>query len=130
MTDSTKYKSVAIDKDCYSKIEDLSTTLIPGTTLSRAQVVRTIINQRISRSKDTNHTIVSLFSEYTPHERQEILKDIDNKILMLLDLSEENLPWLNSNDNFDEKWSSIMNDLRLIVSKFKYDLLQNERSIN
>ena len=30
MTDKTKYKSVAIDNDCYKKIEELSTSLIPG----------------------------------------------------------------------------------------------------
>ncbi len=125
-----KYKSIAIDINCYRKIDDLSTTLTPGLKLSKAQVVRTLVNQKSSGRKDTSYTIVSLFSEYTPQERQEILQDIDKKILMLLDLSEGELPWLNSNENFDEKWSSIMNDLRLIVSKFKYDLLQNERSIN
>lgn len=125
-----KYKSIAIDINCYRKIDDLSTTLTPGLTLSKAQVVRTLVNQKSSGRKDTSHTIVSLFSEYTPQERQEILQDIDKKILMLLDLSEDELPWLNSNENFDEKWSSIIDDIRLVVSKFKYEKLQNERSVN
>ena len=125
-----KYKSIAIDINCYKKIDDLSTTLTPGLTLSKAQVVRTLVNQKSSGRKDTSHTIVSLFSEYTPQERQEILQDIDKKILMLLDLSEDELPWLNSNENFDEKWSSIIDDIRLVVSKFKYEKLQNERSVN
>ena len=44
MTDKTKYKSVAIDNDCYKKIEDLTTELTPGITLSRAQVVRILVN--------------------------------------------------------------------------------------
>ena len=125
-----KYKSIAIDINCYKKIDDLSTSLTPGLTLSKAQVVRTLVNQKISGRKDTSYNIVSLFSEYTPQERQEILQDIDKKILMLLDLSEEELPWLNSKENFDEKWSSIIDDIRLVVSKFKYEKLQNERSVN
>ena len=125
-----KYKSIAIDINCYKKIDDLSTSLTPGLTLSKAQVVRTLVNQKNSGRKDTSYTIVSLFSEYTPQERQEILLDIDNKILMLLDLSEDELPWLNSKENFDEKWSSIIDDIRLVVSKFKYEKLQNERSVN
>ena len=46
MTDKTKYKSVAIDNDCYKKIEELTTALSPGITLSRAQVVRILVNNR------------------------------------------------------------------------------------
>ena len=47
MTDKTKYKSVAIDNDCYKKIEELTTALSPGVTLSRAQVVRILVNNRV-----------------------------------------------------------------------------------
>ena len=47
MTDKTKYKAVAIDKDCYKKIEELTTALSPGITLSRAQVVRILVNNRV-----------------------------------------------------------------------------------
>ena len=43
-----KYKSIAIDINCYKKIEDLTTALTPGLTLSRAQVVRTLVNQKSS----------------------------------------------------------------------------------
>ena len=125
-----KYKSIAIDINCYRKIDDLSTTLTPGLTLSKAQVVRTLVNQKTSSCKDANQIIVSLFSEHSPRKRQEILRDIDNKIIKLLDLSEDDLPWLSSNDKFDEKWSKIMDDLRLVVSKFKYEQLQDERSVN
>ena len=125
-----KYKSIAIDIICYKKIDDLSTTLTPGLTLSKAQVVRTLVNQKTSSYKDANQIIVSLFSEHSPRKRQEILRDIDNKIIKLLDLSEDDLPWLSSTDKFDEKWSKIMDDLRLVVSKFKYEQLQDERSVN
>ena len=125
-----KYKSIAIDINCYRKIIDLSTTLTPGYTLSKAQVVRTLVNQKTSSYKDANQIIVSLFSEHSPRKRQEILRDIDNKIIKLLDLSEDDLPWLSSTDKFEEKWSKIMDDLRLVVSKFKYEQLQDERSVN
>ena len=47
MTYKTKYKSVAIDNDCYKKIEELTTALSPGITLSRAQVVRILVNNRV-----------------------------------------------------------------------------------
>ena len=77
-----KYKSIAIDINCYRKIIDLSTTLTPGHTLSKAQVVRTLVNQKTPSYKDANQIIVSLFSEYSPHKRQEILRDIDNKIII------------------------------------------------
>ena len=60
-----KYKSIAIDINCYRKIEDLTTALTPGLTLSKAQVVRTLVNQKVSGKRDTSYTIVSLFSEYT-----------------------------------------------------------------
>ena len=125
-----KYKSIAIDITCYKKIDDLSTTLTPGHTLSKAQVVRTLVNQKTPSYKDANQIIVSLFSEYSPHKRQEILRDIDNKVINLLGLSEEDLPWLNSTENVNDKWSKIMDDLRLVVSKFKYEQLLDERCLN
>ena len=125
-----KYKSIAIDINCYRKIDDLSTTLTPGYTLSKAQVVRTLVNQKTPSYKDANQIIVSLFSEYSPHKRQEILRDIDNKVINLLGLSEEDLPWLNSTENVNDKWSKIMDDLRLVVSKFKYEQLLDERCLN
>ena len=46
MTDTTKYKSLAIDHDCFQKIEYLTSVLAPGLTLSRAQVIRILVNQK------------------------------------------------------------------------------------
>ena len=123
-----KYKSIAIDINCYKKIEDLTTALTPGLTLSRAQVVRTLVNQK-SSGKNANQTIVGLFSEHTPQQRAQILKDIDDKMLKLLDLEEKELPWLNSND-LPTKWVKIMEDLRLVVAKLKYEQFQDERIVN
>ena len=123
-----KYKSIAIDINCYRKIEDLTTALTPGLALSRAQVVRTLVNQK-SSGKNANQTIVGLFSEHTPQQRAQILKDIDDKMLKLLDLEEKELPWLNSND-LPTKWVKIMEDLRLVVAKLKYEQFQDERIVN
>ena len=47
MTDKTKYKSIAIDHDCYKKIEKLAVSLNPSLTLSRAQVVRILVNRKV-----------------------------------------------------------------------------------
>ena len=123
-----KYKSIAIDINCYRKIEDLTTALTPGLTLSRAQVVRTLVNQK-SSGKNANQTIVGLFSEHTPQQRAEILKDIDDKMIKLLDLEEKELPWLNCND-LPRKWVKVMEDLRLVVAKLKYEQFQDERIVN
>ena len=123
-----KYKSISIDINCYKKIEDLTTALTPGLTLSRAQVVRTLVNQK-SSGKNANQTIVGLFSEHTPQQRAEILKDIDDKMIKLLDLEEKELPWLNCND-LPTKWVKVMEDLRLVVAKLKYEQFQDERIVN
>ena len=130
MTDVTKYKSVAIDHESYKKIEELTTCLTPGITLSRAQVVKILVDNKTSENKNTNETIVGLFSDHTPQQRQEILRDIDNKMFTLLELSEEDLPWVNSKENFSDKWVTIMENLRLVVAKLKYEQIKNGRSIN
>ena len=58
MTDTTKYKSVAIDHDCYSKIKRLSEKLCPGAKLSLAAVVRILVNNRtlFEELADDNHS--------------------------------------------------------------------------
>ena len=57
MTDITKYKSVAIDHDCYSKIKKLSEKLCPGAKLSLAAVVRILVNNKFlfEELEDDNH---------------------------------------------------------------------------
>ena len=57
MTDITKYKSVAIDHDCYSKIKKLSEKLCPGAKLSIAAVVRILVNNKFlfEELADDNH---------------------------------------------------------------------------
>ncbi len=55
MTDKIKYKSVAIDHDCYKKIEELTLSLHPGVTLSRAQVVRILVNNKFFEDEKNSY---------------------------------------------------------------------------
>ena len=57
MTDKTKYKSVAIDYDCYKKIEELSLSLTPGVTLSRAQVIRMLVDKESKKLNGKSKSI-------------------------------------------------------------------------
>ena len=49
MTDISKYKSLAVDHDCYDDMGKLTKTLAPGITLSRAQVVRTLVDKEAKK---------------------------------------------------------------------------------
>ena len=98
--------------------------------LSRAQVVRNLVNSRVSLSTNTNQTIVSLFSEHAPFERQQILQDIDKKMCELFDLKQDDFPWFNNADNFSDRWVSVMECLRLVVAKYKYEQYQDEKILN
>ena len=44
MADPLKYKSISIHIDCYKKSDELTKTLVPGVAISRAQVVRMLVN--------------------------------------------------------------------------------------
>ena len=44
MSDPLKYKSISISVDCYKKINELTKLLVPGTTISRALVVRMLVS--------------------------------------------------------------------------------------
>ena len=51
MTDISKYKSVAVDHDCYKKLGKLQTLLVPDNIkISRAQVVKLLVE----KTKKTN----------------------------------------------------------------------------
>tara|TARA_R100000278_G_scaffold40304_1_gene35528 strand:+ start:340 stop:528 length:189 start_codon:yes stop_codon:yes gene_type:complete len=47
MTDISKYKSIAIDHDCYNKIGKLTKILAPkNIKISRAQVVKVLVEEK------------------------------------------------------------------------------------
>ncbi len=49
MTDISKYKSLAVDHDCYDEMGKLTKTLAPGITLSRAQVIRMLVKEKVKK---------------------------------------------------------------------------------
>ena len=49
MTDISKYKSLAVDHDCYAKIDKVTKVLAPGITLSRAQVIRMLVDEKAKK---------------------------------------------------------------------------------
>ena len=53
--DISKYKSLAVDHKCYEAINKLTKHLAPGVTLSRAQVIRMLVE------KETTHPGTEMF---------------------------------------------------------------------
>jgi len=49
MTDVSKYKSLAVSHSCYDKIGQLAKVLAPGVTLSRAQVVKVLVEEKAKK---------------------------------------------------------------------------------
>ena len=49
MTDISKYKSLAVDHDCYAMIDKMTKVLAPGITLSRAQVIRMLVDEKAKK---------------------------------------------------------------------------------
>jgi hypothetical protein len=52
MTDISKYKSLAVDHACYDKIDKMTKILAPGITLSRAQVIRMLVERDIKNKEN------------------------------------------------------------------------------
>ena len=57
MTDISKYKSLAVSHDCYEKIGKIAKNLAPRVTLSRAQTVKIIVDEKAKKlnGKLTKH---------------------------------------------------------------------------
>lgn len=49
MTDIKKYKSLAISHETYGKIGKISKVLAPGITLSRAQTVKILVDEKAKK---------------------------------------------------------------------------------
>ena len=49
MTDISKYKSLAVSHDCYEKIGKIAKILAPGVTLSRAQTIKVIVDEKAKK---------------------------------------------------------------------------------
>ena len=57
LADISKYKSLAVDHTCYGNIDKLAKVLAPGVTLSRAQVIRMLVEEKVKKlnGKLTKH---------------------------------------------------------------------------
>ena len=49
MPDFSKYKNVSLALDTYSKVDKLRKVIVPNTTLSRAQTINILVNEKISK---------------------------------------------------------------------------------
>ena len=49
MTDFSKYKNVSLALYTYSKVDKLRNVIVPHTTLSRAQTINILVNEKISK---------------------------------------------------------------------------------
>ena len=61
MTDISKYKSLAVDHGCYDNIDKLTEILAPGVKLSRAQVIRMLVDKEV---KKLNGKVKSVSKKY------------------------------------------------------------------
>ena len=65
MTDKYNYKSVSLRNSTYSKINDLTSTLVPGLHLSNAKVVEKLEEDSHSNStRGANNGIANVKKEY------------------------------------------------------------------
>ncbi len=55
MTDINKYHSLAVSHETYDKLGTLSKNLAPGVTLSRAQTVKVLVDEK-ARKLNGKHT--------------------------------------------------------------------------
>ena len=49
MTDFSKYKNVSLSKDTYTKLDNLRRGIVPNTTISRAQTVNILVNEKVEK---------------------------------------------------------------------------------
>ena len=47
MTDFSKYKNVSLSKDTYTKLDQLRKVIVPNPTISRAQTVNILVNEKV-----------------------------------------------------------------------------------
>ena len=47
MTDFSKYKNVSLSKETYTKLDQLRKVIVPNTTISRAQTVNILVNEKV-----------------------------------------------------------------------------------
>tara|TARA_R100000687_G_scaffold49221_1_gene39336 strand:- start:346 stop:561 length:216 start_codon:yes stop_codon:yes gene_type:complete len=70
MTDKWKYRSVSLRNSTYSKINDLTSTLVPGLNLSCANVVDKLVEDSHSNfRRDTNKGITNNYAKTKEYQK-------------------------------------------------------------
>ena len=89
------------------------------------------MSKKLKQSSDnqSHDNLIQLLSIQTPDERQKLLQNIDSILCNILDLEPNDLPWLNPNKH-EEKWETLMKNLRLIIGKIEYESMQKERTVH
>ena len=59
MTDPYKYRSISLRNKTYSKLENLSNSIVKGTKLSNSRTVEKLINDRFSNSESKPNGIAN-----------------------------------------------------------------------
>ena len=57
MTDISKYNSLAVSHNCYDQLTQLAKLLAPGVTLSRAQVIRMLVDKESKKLNGKSKSI-------------------------------------------------------------------------
>ena len=77
---------------------------------------------KIEKKTDNDHQkLIYLLSDYTPNERQKLLREVDEMIAKFLKINQSDLPWLNSHKKGSKNWVKLSKRIRLILSKIHHE---------
>jgi len=69
MTDFSKYKNVSLSKDTYTKLDNLRRVIVPNTTISRAQTVNILVNEKVEKLNGKLSKVKNKWWLYTARTR-------------------------------------------------------------
>ena len=80
-----------------------------------------IAEEILKEEKSDHKKLIYLLSDYTPLERQNLLREVDEMILRFLKIKQSSLPWLNSHKKSNKNWEKLSRRIRLILSKIHHE---------
>ena len=86
-------------------------------------------NKIVKTEKNDHQKLIYLLSEYTPLERQNFLREVDELIIKFLKIDQSDLPWLNSHKKSSKNWAKLSRQIRLILSKIHHEHKIHEERI-
>ena len=78
-------------------------------------------NKILKEEKSDHKKLIYLLSDYTPLERQNLLREVYEMIVKFLKIEQSNLPWLNSHKKSNKNWEKLSRRIRLILSKIHHE---------